>query len=220
MVKTDLEDIKQATKGAGLSCFLAAEQDGMLKRAQCIGEVGVHMIILMAKAWSTELTDILKAKALSGKHLRKLLEPFVTLEERFPWQGFADLLYGHQLEILNWGVVPGFVDLDRNASNSMGGWHLLCSKFHKKPADITISVHRWSAVDANMSLKDKGNILIMSDHDGDIWRTLRICKTPQQQLQGRLNAQFLASQRIRARGSMQRWLLPPYSHLALSPWSQ
>ncbi|KAF9509778.1 hypothetical protein BS47DRAFT_1396620 [Hydnum rufescens UP504] len=229
MVKTDLEDMKQATEGAGLSHLMAAEQDGMLKRAQCIGEVGVHTIILMvtgqahddkstawngifyrtdasrrfwssinslisqllwqfyifvnndtlqlekpeldldvvqAKVWSTELTDISKAKASSGKHLRRLLEPFVTLEERFPWQGFADLLYGHQLEVMNWGVAPGFVDLDRNASNSVGGWHLLCSEFHKKPADITIAVRRWSAVDANMSLKDKGVVSIMSDHDG------------------------------------------------------
>ncbi|KAF9508038.1 hypothetical protein BS47DRAFT_1398092 [Hydnum rufescens UP504] len=183
MVKTDLEDMKQATEGAGLSHLMAAEQDGMLKRAQCIGEVGVHTIILMvtgqahddkstawngifyrtdasrrfwssinslisqllwqfyifvnndtlqlekpeldldvvqAKVWSTELTDISKAKASSGKHLRRLLEPFVTLKERFPWQ-------------------------DHNASNSVGGWHLLCSKFHKKPADITIAVRRWSA---------------------------------------------------------------------------
>jgi hypothetical protein len=31
MVKTDLEDIKQATEGAGLSRLMAAEQDGMLK---------------------------------------------------------------------------------------------------------------------------------------------------------------------------------------------
>ncbi|KAF9510605.1 hypothetical protein BS47DRAFT_1395812 [Hydnum rufescens UP504] len=32
MVKTDLEDMKQATEGAGLSRLMAAEQDGMLKR--------------------------------------------------------------------------------------------------------------------------------------------------------------------------------------------
>ncbi|KAF9507053.1 hypothetical protein BS47DRAFT_1398919 [Hydnum rufescens UP504] len=210
---------------------LRAEMDGMLKRAQCIGEVGVHTIILMVtgrahddkstawngvfygtdaswrfwssinnpisqllwqfyifvnndtlqlekpeldpnvvqvKVWSAELTDILKAKASSGKHLRRLLEPFVTLEERFPWQGFADLLYSHQLEVMNWGVAPGFVDLDHNASNSVGGWRLLCSEFHKKPADITIAVRQWSAVDANMSLKDKGVISIMSDHDGHV----------------------------------------------------
>ncbi|KAF9509322.1 hypothetical protein BS47DRAFT_1412693 [Hydnum rufescens UP504] len=183
MVKTDLEDMNQATEGAGLSRLMAAEQDGMLKTDASwrfwssinnpIGQLLWQFYIFVnndtlqlekpeldpdvvqAKVWSAKLTNISKAKASSGKHLRRLL-------------GFADLLYGHQLEVMNWGVAPGFVDLDRNASNSVGGWRLLCSKFHKKPADITIAVRRWSAVDANMSLKDKGVISIMSDCDGHV----------------------------------------------------
>jgi hypothetical protein len=36
--------------------------------------------VVQAKAWSTELTDILKAKASSGKHLRRLLGKYEYLE--------------------------------------------------------------------------------------------------------------------------------------------
>ncbi|KAF9509159.1 hypothetical protein BS47DRAFT_1365438 [Hydnum rufescens UP504] len=98
-------------------------------------------------AWHAELVDILKAKA-----------------DRFAWQGFADLLYGHQLKILNWGVAPGFVNLDCNASNSVVSWHLLCSEFHMAPQNIIIiSVHQWNTVDSKKSLKDQGSVLIMSD---------------------------------------------------------
>jgi hypothetical protein len=32
MVKTDIEDAKQATEGAGLSRLMAAEQEGMMKQ--------------------------------------------------------------------------------------------------------------------------------------------------------------------------------------------
>jgi hypothetical protein len=31
MVKTNIEDPKQATEGAGLSCLMVAEQEGMMK---------------------------------------------------------------------------------------------------------------------------------------------------------------------------------------------
>ncbi|KAF9514826.1 hypothetical protein BS47DRAFT_1361394 [Hydnum rufescens UP504] len=217
MVTVEIDNLKQASQGAGLSHLMAVEQDGM---AKTIAMAGAHTIILMvsgrpqddksaarngvfygsnvarwfwtsinplgniiwqfyifinnetirlqqvelnpelaqASAWHAELTDISKAKAASSKHLRALFEPFVSLEERFPWQSLADLLYGHQLEIINWGVAPGFANLDCNASNSVLSWHLLCSEFHKAPSNIIIG---------------QASVPIMTDHNGKVLMWVR-----------------------------------------------
>ncbi|KAF9504251.1 hypothetical protein BS47DRAFT_1401620 [Hydnum rufescens UP504] len=230
MVTVEIDDLKQASQGAGLSCLMAAEQDGMVARAKTIAMAGAHTIILMvsgrpqddksaarngvfygsnaarwfwtsinnplrniiwqfyifinnetirlqqvelnpklaqASAWRAELTDISKAKAASSKHLRALFKPFVSLEEQFPWQSLANLLYGHQLEIINWGVVPGFANLDRDALNSVISWHLLCSEFHKAPSNIIIG-------NMKMSLAGQASVPIMTDCNGKVLMWVRL----------------------------------------------
>ncbi|KAF9503656.1 hypothetical protein BS47DRAFT_1490388 [Hydnum rufescens UP504] len=227
MVMVEIDDLKRALEGAGLSHLMDAEQDGMVAQAKTLTMAGAHTIILMvsgrahddksvaqngifygsdaarwfwtsinnplgniiwqfyifvnsdairlqqvelnpevaqASKWHAKLADISKAKAASGKHLRALF----ILEEWFPWQSLPNLLYGHQLEIINWGVMPGFANLHRNASNSVISWHLLCSKFHKAPSNIVIGVHRWSTGDAKMSLEAQAAVAIMTDCNGGI----------------------------------------------------
>ncbi|KAF9509128.1 hypothetical protein BS47DRAFT_1365465 [Hydnum rufescens UP504] len=188
MVMVEIDDLKQASQGAGLSRLMAAEQDGM---AKTIAMAGAHTIILMfwtsinnplgniiwqfyifvnnetIRLQQVELNpELAQAKAASSKHLRALFEPFVSLEEWFPWQSLADLLYGHQLEIINWGMVPGFANLDRDASNSVISWRLLCSKFHKAPSNIIIG-------NMKMSLAGQASVPIMTDCNGKVLMWVR-----------------------------------------------
>ncbi|KAF9520069.1 hypothetical protein BS47DRAFT_1336371 [Hydnum rufescens UP504] len=64
--------------------------------------------------------------------------------------------------------MPGFANLDRNASNSVVSWRLLCSEFHKAPSNIVIGVRRWSTGDAKMSLEAQAAVAIMTDRNGGI----------------------------------------------------